>query len=283
MAVVFVAASCVGGTYDTALATAGNSSPTTAIPTAGPATPPPGPAPIPTAAPVRTATAVNFCAFAARSNGPNLAPIPGLVRLIVDMAGSLSPDNFRAAMAGYFADFEDARDIAPDEIRDDTSAVVGYLVASNELIDEFDGDITGIDDNDPRVLALDEAGEAFFGALERLETYCDVDLEAALNDVADAAGIPDGLPDLLVPPAMTDSSYGGIGGWIVATDATFDEVVAAYSKVMGEPFFNDLLLEGPEGQSLVQAVWNIEIDAKLRAVVVFGQGDDVSIQIFYVG
>ena len=259
----FIFAACSGGTDDTTPTTATNTPPTTA------------------GAPIAT----DFCGFAATGRGPHLAPIPGLNRLM-DVLVDLAPDNLRAAMVGYVADFEAALDLAPSEVRDDVSIVVEFLVAFTDLLQGIDynlRNVADIDRDDPRVLAVNETGDAFDDALDGLDDYCDVSLDQALEDAADAAGIPDGIPESLVPPEMSGSEYVGFAGmWTVTTDATFDEVVAAYTQTLGEPLYNEVLLERPDGQRSVKAVWNIETDGTLRAVAVLDQGI-VLIQIIHIG
>jgi hypothetical protein len=220
--------------------------------------------------------ATGFCQFAATADGPHLAPLPGLDRLMADILPSLAPKHLGAALVKSVSDFQQALQLAPGEVRNDVATVAGYLATFTELLEEFAYDIrpiTALGENDPRRVAIEQAGPAFLDAQDRLATYCDVSLEDALIQAAEAAGIAGGVPESLRPPSMTDSSYLDVGIWIVSTTATFDEVVAAYTESVGAPFITD------PGQ----AIWNAEIDGNVRVVLVFDQGGSAFIQIIYFG
>ncbi len=222
--------------------------------------------------------ATEFCRFVATNDGASLAPVPRLIRLWADIFTDLSPDNLRTVIVGSVADVASSRGIAPSAIGQDVDIVAEFMSSLENLLDEVEYNVRDLDRDDA---ALNDSG--FVAALDRLSVFCDVSLDDALDEVAIAAGIPNGLPQVLVPPAVTNRSYFGGGLWVVATAAGFDEVVAEYTTGLGPPFFNGIVEENPGGDPLVQAIWNTVVDGNLMAVELLGQGGELLITILYVG
>jgi len=225
--------------------------------------------------------ATEFCRFVATNDGASLAPLPRLIRLWADVFTDLSPDNLRTVIAASVADVESSRGIAPNGISQDVDIVAEFLSSLERLLDEVEYNARDLDRDDPASAAPNDSG--FVAALERLRVFCDVSLDEALDEVAIAAGIPNGLPQVLVPTAVADRSYLGGGLWIVTTAAGFDEVVAAYTSGIAPPFFNGTVEENPGGDPLVEAIWNIVVDDNLMAIELLGQGSELLITILYVG
>jgi hypothetical protein len=171
---------------------------------------------------------------------------------------------FRTAMEETVAGLERARDLAPSEIRDDVNMVLDTFLGFAELLEEYDYNFLAMGtavEKDPRILALEQP--EFIAATDRIGDFCGLDLNTGGDDTEGPddppAGEPvDGLPELLVPPDVTETFSLGGDSWIVSTTITYDEAVAFYTEALGAPLFEDA--------NEKTALWNAQVGNRLTSV-----------------
>lgn len=245
--------------------------PTSGTPTTAPDPAADDPGTAATEAPVSgSGSSTSFCGFIADvDENPDV------------LGDSLDPEFLRTAMEASVAAIEEARDLAPPEIADDVELVLDAFLAIVELFAEYEWNLIaiGIDAaDDPRLTSFDE--EPFTGAIDRVGAFCGLDLNADDDPPAPEPDGPGGgpaedIPSALLPPGVTETFDVGGGSFIVTSSDSFDDVVAFFTDVLGDPLFAD--------DDQMTAVWITQFEGQMVSISMSGDGSSVEILIVITG
>jgi hypothetical protein len=197
---------------------------------------------------------------------------------------SLDPETFRESIETSVDALQQARDLAPEEIRDDVDLVATTFAEFAELLEEYRYDFVALGAgaaDDPRFLAFEEA--ELDAATERIGEFCGIDLGTGV-DRGDAEppdadggepGDGDALADALTPPGVTESAAMGSGTTLFSSEASFQEAVDFYLDALGPALFVN---EDEES-----AVWSTVYEGAAVSVNVSGQGGGLEILVAILG
>lgn len=201
-----------------------------------------------------------------------------------DIEFGLDPASFRESIEASINALEQARALAPREIRDDVDVVAATFADFAELLEEYGYDFLAIAEgaaDDPRLLAFED--DELAAATERIGEFCGIDLGAGV-DTGDA-GPPGGdggdtgdggdLAAVLTPPGVTESAAMGSGTTLYSSDASFQEAVDFYLDVLGPALFVN---EDEES-----AVWSTVYEGAAVSVNVSGQDAGLEILVAVLG
>ena len=201
-----------------------------------------------------------------------------------DVEFGLDPASLRESMETSVAALEQARELAPGEIRNDVDLVATTFAGFAELLEEYGYDFLAIAQgaaDDPRFLAFEE--DELVTATERIGEFCGIDLGAGVGTGdAEPPGGDDGesgdggdLAAALTPPGVTESSAMGSGTTLFSSDASFQEAVDFYLDVLGPALFVN-----EDEQS---AVWSTVYEGAAVSVNVSGQDGGLEILVAVLG
>ena len=166
----------------------------------------------------------------------------------------LDPEGLEETFQETLDALDQARDLAPDEIRDDINMLADAFEDFVELLAEYEYDFLALGTeaaDDPRMVAFES--EELSAASDRVNAFCGFD--SADNgggvdgpDVTGGGDIPTGsdqlpadFPAELVPPDVTSTSAFEVAGSTTVSftsSASYDTVVAHYTSELGEPLFS---------------------------------------------
>ena len=162
-----------------------------------------------------------------------------------------TPAEIEATINELIGFLDQAVALAPDEIADDVAVLRQVFVDFADLLAEYEYDffrIAAEAENDPRFLAFDT--DAIEQASNNIAAYCGFEIDPDSgssevpapppDDVPDVMteGFPDTFPEALVPPGVVSvESFDspGLQSLVIMSEASFDEVVAFYTSVLGDP------------------------------------------------
>ncbi len=168
-----------------------------------------------------------------------------------------------------------ARDLAPRDVADDVDFVLSVFLDFFELLEENEWNLiapgTSAAD-DPRLMAFD--GDEFSAAIDRIGTFCGLDLnaddEAPPPDTSTPEGTTPGeIPEALVPAGVTETLGIGGGAYVLSTTESFEDVVAFYTDLLGDAFFVD--------NNQKAALWNTTYEGLQVSVSLAEAGGGVEI------
>jgi hypothetical protein len=207
-------------------------------------------------------------------------------------AFTLSPQSIEDAFQNTLQLANQAADAAPSEIQDEVNLLLSGFSDLVDALDDIDYDVINNFDafeNDPRVMALESA--EYQAASDAIDDFCgneptdgvpptipgtDItvpDTDGTLPPGVVSGDLPDNFPPGLVPPGNVDVQTINAGGGFQVTfmtDASFDDVVAAYTAELGEPT-TSIIVAGGSNASWFQTDGTI--------IVVQEAGDDVSVVV----
>jgi hypothetical protein len=175
-----------------------------------------------------------FCSF--------IADVDESQRILDD---AFDPDSFREAMAATISGMQRASDLAPSEIEDDVEFVLSRFLGFVELLEEHDYNVMALATEatiDPRLSDMESPD--FEAAVSRIGDFCGLDLvtDGPADDPGSASaggGADVALHIALVPPGVVDSTDIGGGAVLFSSTASFADLVAFYTELLGEPLFSD--------------------------------------------
>lgn len=241
-----IAAACGGGSDDS---TPGTDAATTT-----------STAPVTTTAPAPAATVQltgNFC-----DDTNNEVLVQGVDFFAQDL---------EAAIGDWLAVIDAVEASAPNEIAADVSVIADAARTFAEILSDADYQMLNIDLEDPRLEAFND------GSLEEagnnIAAYCGWDLETG----GDAGGfdpgagggefggddMPDSVPAALIPPSVTGVFDNGAAGVNIGSDTSFEDLLALYTDVLGEP----------DTEDDANATWSGDVDGSMVFVIVDDIGD----------
>lgn len=233
-----------------------------------------------TAAPTTTAADISanpgddFCAF--------ITAYAEEVEQEFDVIG-MSPAELEAAFTANLDAMNQARDLAPNELRADVELFVDAYGGFIDFLAEYDFNFLALTEealNDPRLQALEDP--ALEAAGKRIEEYCGIDNFITPNPAPGGGGstgtpgadVPSDLPDELLPPGGVVVATVNVSGALSVTfdtEATTDEVIAYYTDVLGPPVQQ---LDDPAG-----ALWTTTYEGAFLNLVVADIGGATQVNV----
>jgi hypothetical protein len=160
-------------------------------------------------------------------------------------------DDLESEVTKLLDQMAEAEANAPSEIRDDVKVLFDAFRGLAEILAEYEYDLFAIPPDDPRFTELDTP--EITKASENIAAYCGIDLDTVGNDGSTGSGtgsgsgafivgddeLPADFPEALIPPSLEGVSDNGSAGLLLGSSAPFDEVVAFYVELLGDPSVED--------------------------------------------